>query len=261
VIVCRPQKVPVRLAQLLSNLDNAAKYSPDGAEISIEVALEGEQVCIGIRDTGIGIPKEQIDSIFDLFAQLDGSTTTSRGLGMGLALVRSLATLHEGSIDVASGRPGKGGLFTVRLPISPASSSSDTAKELAKQGLGSTVGRRILLVEDNFDLAESMAELLAMDGHIVNTAQDAASALDMLRKFEPDIVLLDVGLPGMDGYQVARRIRERTNRRNLVVITLSGYGEEEHCRLSIEAGCDDHLLKPLQPAAIRNLLRNVSGTR
>jgi signal transduction histidine kinase len=253
---------PIRLTQLLSNLlDNAAKYTPDGGKVSIEVTLEEDHVCIAVRDSGIGIPKEQLEGIFDLFTQLDEShTTASRGLGVGLALVRSLAELHGGSIDAASWGPGQGSLFTVCLPISAASWSSATAKKLVKQVPGSTVGRRILLVEDNFDCAESMAELLAMYGHVVDTAQDGAVALDMLSKFEPDVVLLDVGLPGIDGYQVARRVRTQTTKANLIVITLSGYGDSEHRRLSKEAGCNGHLVKPVQPDVLLNLLNRAIGT-
>ncbi len=253
---------PLRLAQLLSNLvDNAAKYSPVGGELSIEVALGADHVCIGVRDNGIGIPKEQLDNIFDMFTQLEGSQTSGpRGMGMGLALVRSLADLHGGTVGVVSDGAGKGSLFTVRLPIVPESPLTDRAKETIKQEVGPVAGHRVLLVDDNCDFAESMAELLAMDGHVADIAQNGAVALDMLGKFNPDVVFLDIGLPGMDGYRLARRIREQTGKPNLVVITLSGYGQEEHLRLSKAAGCDGHLMKPVHPTVLRNLLTSIGST-
>ena len=253
---------PLRLAQLLSNLlDNAAKYSPEGGEISIEVTLDDDHVCVGVRDAGIGIPMEQIDNIFDMFTQLDGSETNGpKGIGMGLALVRSLAELHGGTVGVVSRGVGKGSLFTVRLPIFSEPPLIDLAKETTRQKVASTAGRRILVVDDSSDCAESMAELLAIDGHVVRVAQDGGVALDLLRRFEPDVVLLDIGLPGMDGFQVARGIRQQTTKANLVVITLSGYGQEEYRRRSKEAGCDLHLVKPVQPDVLRNLLRSVASS-
>jgi signal transduction histidine kinase/ActR/RegA family two-component response regulator len=252
---------PVRLSQLLSNLlDNAAKYTPNGGEISAAAELADDRVNITIGDTGIGIPKDQIDSIFELFTQLRGSQmTTSRGLGMGLALVRTLADLHGGAVEVVSAGPGQGSLFTVRLPISAKSSARNQPKPTTKPSVEPTVGRRILVVEDNEDIAESLGTLLAMDGHTVSIAQDGAVALDMLLTFDPEVVLLDIGLPGMDGYQVARRMRAKTGRSNLVIVALSGYGEERHRRQSIEAGCDDHLVKPVKPDFLRSFLARVGA--
>src|ERR1700730_12670767 len=244
---------PVRLAQLLSNLlDNAAKYTPSGGKISVKAEVVHEQVCIRVRDTGIGIPSERINSIFGLYTQLQNpATTVSTGLGLGLTLVRNLVGLHGGSVEVVSDGPGKGSQFTVRLPI--LSALNDQPKKANKQSVIRT-GRRILLVEDNDDLAESMGLLLEMDGHIVGVAQDGEVALSKLRTFDPDVVLLDIGLPGMDGYHVARRMREATGRKDLVIVALSGYGQDEDRRKSKEAGCDDHFVKPVRPDVLRSFL-------
>jgi signal transduction histidine kinase/ActR/RegA family two-component response regulator len=247
---------PVRLAQMLANLlDNAAKYTTAGGEISVAAERQDDQVFISVRDSGVGIPADQVDKIFDLFTQLDASQTAkSRGLGMGLSLVRNLAELHGGSVDVVSSGPGHGSLFTIRLPISPTPSLIDVAKKPVEESAASNRGHRILLVEDDDDVAESMGALLALDGHTVSTANDGVIALDKVRSFEPDVVLLDLGLPGLDGYEVARRIRMETPKKNLVIIALSGYGEAEHRRRSKEAGCDAHLVKPVQPDVLRKLL-------
>jgi CheY-like chemotaxis protein len=241
---------------MLANLlDNAAKYTPAGGEISVAAERQDDQVFISVRDSGVGIPADQVDKIFDLFTQLDASQTAkSRGLGMGLSLVRNLAELHGGSVDVVSSGPGHGSLFTIRLPISPTPSLIDVAKKPVEESAASNRGHRILLVEDDDDVAESMGALLALDGHTVSTANDGVIALRKVRSFEPDVVLLDLGLPGLDGYEVARRIRMETPKKNIVIIALSGYGEAEHRRRSKEAGCDSHLVKPVQPDVLRKLL-------
>ena len=249
---------PVRLSQMLANLlDNAAKYTPDGGEISITAELADDQIFISVRDTGLGIPKGQLDKIFDLFTQLDASPTSgSRGVGMGLALVRNLAELHGGSVDVVSAGPGQGSMFTLRLPIFPTSDLRDHAKKRADEPLGSAGHHRILLVDDDEDVAESLGALLAMDGHTVSTVSNGAAAIGALRTFEPDVVLLDLGLPGLDGYQVARRMRSEMPNVELVIIALSGYGESEHRHRSRDAGCDGHLVKPVQPELLRKFLSN-----
>jgi signal transduction histidine kinase/CheY-like chemotaxis protein len=246
---------PVRLVQMLSNLlDNAAKYTADGGEISIVVEIAGNQVCISIGDTGVGIPKGQTAEIFDLFAQLDGSQTASRGLGIGLALVRNLAELHGGSVEVSSAGAGQGSVFTLRLPIFQTSSLISEPLPTTIESIASPETHRILLVEDNDDVAESTGELLTIEGHTVSIAQNGIVALEMLRTFVPDVVLLDLGLPGMDGYEVARRMRAEARKTDLVIIAMSGYGEDEHRRKSKAAGCDGHLVKPIQLSVLRKLL-------
>ena len=247
---------PVRLAQVLSNLlDNAAKYTPDGGEISVVAEPVGDQVCIKVRDNGIGIDSDQIDAIFGLYSQLEGSATTpSRGLGLGLALVRNLVDLHGGTIEVVSDGTGKGSQFTVCLPILAKPAPHVNAQKATKPSV-LFPHRRILLVEDNADVAETMEQILAMDGHTICVAADGETALEKLRSFEPEAVLLDISLPDIDGYQVARKMREETAGSNLVIIALSGYGQEEHQRQSKEAGCDAHLVKPVELKVLQSLLR------
>ena len=241
---------PGRLVQLFSNLlDNAAKYTLKGGEISIAAECADENVCIRVHDNGIGISKDRIESIFDLYTQLNESAKTAeRGIGLGLTLVRNLAEMHGGVVEAASEGLGRGSEFTVRLPLIPRFSV-----KLPKKATRQT-SRRILLVEDNGDIAEALKIILARDGHAVSVAQDAAVALEMLRTFEPEVVFLDIGLPDMDGFELARRMRGQTKRADLLIVALSGYGEEAHRRLSKEAGCDEHLVKPVHPDILRSFL-------
>jgi signal transduction histidine kinase/ActR/RegA family two-component response regulator len=251
---------PGRLAQMLSNLlDNAIKYTPDGGRISVVAEPLVDQVCVKVSDNGIGINKDQIDGIFGLYAQLETSgTTASKGLGLGLALVRSLLDLHGGNIKVSSGGPGKGSQFTICLPIlSPTQGAN--AKEATKQAPMTTY-RRILLVEDNADVAETMEQILATDGHTVCIATGGEMALQKLRSFEPEIVLLDLSLPDIDGYEVARQMRKHPAGKDLLIIALSGYAQEDHRRRSKEAGCDEHLVKPVQIDVLQSFLRSGHGT-
>ena len=241
---------PGRLVQLLSNLlDNAAKYTPKGGEISIVAECADENVCIRVNDNGIGISRDRIESIFDLYTQVNGSAKTAeRGIGLGLTLVRNLAEMHGGVVEAASEGLGKGSQFTVRLPLIPRFSLKPPNKAATK------TRRRILLVEDNSDIAEPLKIILARDGHAVSVAPEGAVALEMLRTFEPEVVFLDIGLPDMDGFELARRMRGQTKRADLLIVALSGYGEEAHRRLSKEAGCDEHLVKPIHPDILRSFL-------
>ena len=188
---------PGRLVQLLSNLlDNAAKYTPKGGEISIVAECADENVCIRIQDNGIGISRDRIESIFDLYTQLnDSAKSAARGIGLGLTLVRNLAEMHGGVVEAASEGLGKGSQFTVRLPLIPRFSLKPPNKAATK------TRRRILLVEDNSDIAEPLKIILARDGHAVSVAPEGAVALEMLRTFEPEVVFLDIGLPDMDGFE------------------------------------------------------------
>ena len=246
---------PGRLVQMLSNLlDNAAKYTPDGGEISIVAESVTDQVCIRVRDSGIGIASHQIDAIFGLYAQLEVSATNgSGGLGLGLALVRSLVELHGGTIEVISDGPGKGSQFTVCLPIMPRPALHAIARETTNRSVMSAQ-RRILVVEDNADLAEATKEILAIDGHHVCIAADGKMALERLASFDPDVVLLDISLPDIDGYQVARKMREATHRGDLIILAVSGHEREEDQRRSREAGCDAHLVKPVAINVLESFL-------
>src|SRR6185295_15927157 len=229
-------------SQLLANLlDNAAKYTPVGGRIWVSARSDDGRFEISVRDTGIGIPAQELGNVFDLFTQLESSVG---GLGLGLALVRDLAERHGGSVEATSEGPGMGSQFTVRLPGLPALPMPPPAV-LKTARVPSP--RRLLIVEDHPDVAESLALILRCDGHEVRIAHDGPAALKVLKKFKPDVVLLDLGLPGMDGYQVARRMREEAPESNLTIIALSGSGQAEDHGQSMQAGCDAHLVKPVHP--------------
>lgn len=245
---------PVRLAQLVANLlDNAAKYTPDGGQISLVAEHVDGDVRMTVADTGIGIPPEQLGSVFDRSTQLG---SPAGGLGLGLMLVKSLAELHGGTATAASAGVGKGSRFTVRLPVLPGARETPPAAQTVVTS--AAVSRRILLVEDNDDVAEGLAMILSFDGHSVRVARDGAAAVAALKAFAPDVVLLDIGLPDVDGYEVARRMRAERPRGELTIIALSGFGQEQHRLESAAAGCDAHLVKPVDPAILREMLARAS---
>jgi signal transduction histidine kinase len=238
---------PVRLAQLVANLlDNAAKYTPVGGQIWVSARLDDDRIEISVRDTGIGIPAQELGNIFGLFTQLESS---AGGLGLGLALVRDLAERHGGSVEATSEGPGMGSQFTVRLPGLPAPL---TLPPVVLKTARVPKPRRLLIVEDHPDVAESLALILRCDDHEVRIAHDGPAALQVLKKFKPEVVLLDVGLPGMDGYEVARRMREEAPESNLTIIALSG-SDQDHSQ-STQAGFDTHLVKPVHPNLLRSML-------
>ena len=242
----------VRLSQMLANLlDNAAKYTPAGGQIWVSARTIGGRIEIAVRDTGIGIPADQLHAVFDLFAQLDSS---AGGLGLGLALVRDLAERHGGSVEATSEGPGMGSQFTVRLPGLPAPPTTAPPSPAVLKTERTPNPRRLLIVEDHPDVAESLALILRCDDHEVRIAHDGPAALQALTGFRPDVVLLDVGLPGMDGYQVARLMRQETLESKLTIIALSGYGQSEDHSQSMQAGCDAHLVKPVHPNVLRGML-------
>lgn len=242
----------VRLSQMLSNLlDNAAKYTPAGGQIWISARTIAGRIEIAVRDTGIGIPADKLAAVFDLFAQLDSS---AGGLGLGLALVRDLAERHGGTVEATSVGPGMGSQFTVRLPGLPAPPTTSPPSPAILKPTRTPNPRRLLIVEDHPDVAESLALILRCDDHEVRIAHDGPAALQALTRFKPDVVLLDVGLPGMDGYQVARQMREEVLESKLTIIALSGYGQTDDHSQSMQAGCDAHLVKPVHPNVLRSML-------
>jgi CheY-like chemotaxis protein len=252
---------PVRLAQIVANLlNNAAKYTEDGGRISLSARREGEHAVISVGDSGVGIAVELLPRVFDLFAQADRTYHRAQGgLGIGLTLVRTLVELHGGTVTAKSDGVGHGSEFIVRLPL---------GVELANRRDGSRdnvdgvfAAHRFLVVDDSRDAAQSLALLLERLGANVHTANDGPAALDDLETYRPSVMLLDIGMPGMDGLEVARRVRQRSNSRDLTVIALSGWGQDQDRRRSREAGIDYHMVKPVDLDELGRLLTALAPSR
>jgi PAS domain S-box-containing protein len=242
-----------RLAQSLANvLTNAVKYTEPGGLIQVKTRQEGAQCLISVKDNGIGIPCELLPNIFELFTQGDRTLDRSQGgLGIGLSLVRRLVELHGGTIEACSEGEGRGSEFILRLPVDE---TADIALPMPVADIQQAAPRRVLVVDDNKDAADSMASLLRMQHHVVQTAYSGPAALGAARVFRPEIVFLDIGLPGMDGFEIARRLRQFPETRGSRLIALTGYGQAEDRRRSEEAGFDQHCVKPLDPRALAALL-------
>jgi len=249
---------PPRMAQVLSNLlNNAAKYSDEGGQIALTAQQIDCEVIIRVRDNGIGISPELLPEVFELFTQGDQTLSRSRGgLGIGLTLVRSLVELHNGRVTVHSGGPGLGSEFEVRLPLP---FREGAVLHNSNAGVSERVGplprRRVLIVDDNRDNASSLGLLLEALGQEVDTAHDGPTALELTRKLHPEVVLLDIGLPGMDGYEVARQCRRDSELDQLILVAMTGYGKEEDRRRSQEAGFNAHFVKPVSLDDLGLLLR------
>ncbi|MES1244278.1 MAG: ATP-binding protein [Acidobacteriota bacterium] len=252
---------PVRLSQVVANLlNNAAKYTPTGGRISLTAARDGDDVVISVRDTGVGIPPEMLPRVFELFTQVDRTRKHSQGgLGIGLALVKSLVEMHRGKVEARSAGLGQGSEFVVRLPLlTDATGASGTGPLAAGLREERPSARRVLIVDDNRDAAESLALLLQFSGYDVQTVHDGLSALRAIDDYRPAVALLDIGMPGMDGYEVARRVREKPELQDIVLVALTGWGQEEDRRRSTQAGFDRHLVKPVDPEVLQGLLASVA---
>lgn len=256
-----------RLVQVIGNvLTNAAKYTPNGGRIELVAELEGSgsdpQVAIRFRDNGQGIAPDLLPSIFDLFTQAERSLDRSEGgLGIGLTLVKELVEQHGGSIEAHSSGPGQGSEFVVRLPVLGRTASR--RPETRHDRMISGPSRRVLLVEDNRDAATTLQELLEVWGHEVQVAHDGPAALQVAPRFQPEVILLDIGLPQMDGYEVARRLRLHEGADPPFLVALTGYGDAEHRATAVEAGFDHHLVKPIDLEQLQLLLvdvRNASAS-
>jgi signal transduction histidine kinase/ActR/RegA family two-component response regulator len=250
----RPLRVegdPLRLEQIVANLlDNAAKYTAPGGRVEISLRREGREAILDIRDTGTGIAPVLLPRIFNLFERADRSLDRGDGgLGIGLTLVRKLTELHGGSVNATSAGVGKGSCFTVRLPALVEKAGPDPPAEPTAQ-------RRVLVVDDNRDLAESLGMVLRLWGHDVKVVYDGPGALAAAREYRPDVIFLDIGLPGLDGYEVARRLRGPLGFRDARVVAITGYGREEDRRKAREAGFDMHLTKPVDPEDLQKLLQS-----
>ena len=241
---------PARLDQMLSNLlANAVKYTPSGGTVKVSATREKNEALVRVRDNGAGIPADLLPRIFDLFTQGErGIDRREGGMGVGLALVQRLARLHGGRVEATSDGPGKGSEFTLRLPVDERAIGPVDAAESARESRP----RRVLIVEDHADVRHALRTLLEHDGHTVYEAVDGAEGIDAAERLKPDVVLIDIGLPRVDGYQVAQAIRAKLGRLRLVAVT--GYGQPEDKRRAREAGFDEHLVKPVDPAALHRAL-------
>ena len=242
-----------RLAQAVSNLlNNAAKYTPASGAIQLIAERRGKQAVVRVRDTGIGIPPEMRSHIFEMFGQVDTShERTQGGLGIGLTLVKSLVEMHDGTVEVHSDGAGRGSEFVLRLPVAaPGAQEGDEADEHVSAG----AARRILIVDDNRDSADSLALLLVHAGHETHTANDGYSGIQAAEALRPDVILLDIGMPQLNGYEVARRIRREPWGGDVVLVALTGWGQAEDRAKSREAGFDDHFVKPVEHRVLAKFL-------
>ncbi len=251
---------PTRLAQVVSNLlHNAAKFSERSGRIWLTAERQGTEAVLRVRDEGAGIPADMLSRIFDLFTQGDRSVERSQGgLGIGLTVVRKLVELHGGSVTAHSEGLGKGSEFVVRLP----GVLEGRRQQPTEARLGSaqaSVARRILVVDDNVDAAESVAMILRLSGHEVRLAHNGPEALKMAEQYQPEALMLDIGLPGMNGYEVAKRLRQHPKFRQTLLIAVTGYGQEEDRRKSLDAGFNQHLVKPVDPATLQTLLASIAS--
>lgn len=236
---------PVRMAQVFSNLlNNACKFTEPGGRIRLTAERHGNDVVVSVEDNGIGIPPDKLPDVFDMFTQIDGAPNNVQGgLGIGLRLVKRLVEMHDGAVTAHSEGPGRGSEFVVRLPARDVSSYEMASAPAA--AAEQTTGRRILVVDDNRDAAETLATLLGIAGNETHLAYDGSAAIEAAEKIKPDVVLLDIGLPKMSGYEVARSLRAKPWGRSMVLVALTGWGQEEDRRRSLDAGFDAHLVKPV----------------
>jgi len=246
---------PVRLTQVFGNLiNNSCKYTPAGGTVDVTMARVGDEATVSVRDTGIGIPPDKLETIFEMFSQVDASLERAQGgLGIGLTLVKRLVHMHGGSVVATSGGAGRGSEFVVRLPVAATVHESATAPA-PPRARPAARKHHVLIVDDNRDAASSLAILLELDGHRTIVAHDGPAALEAAEQHRPDVVLLDIGLPGMNGYEVGRHIRRQPWGRAITLIALTGWGQAEDRRRSHEAGFDAHLVKPVDPPALISLL-------
>jgi PAS domain S-box-containing protein len=245
---------PSRLEQVVVNLiTNAAKYTEPGGRIEVMARREGEQAVLRVRDNGVGIAPEMLSRVFDLFAQAHrGPARVEGGLGIGLTVVQRLVELHGGRVEVTSEGLGRGAEFHVSFPCVPVADANPVPARSAGEGHGGPV--RVLVVDDNADVAEGLMMLLELLGHLVRVAHDGMAALEAVRVNVPDLMLVDIGLPGMDGYELARNVRQDSRLKGVVLVALTGYGRDEDKRKAIEAGFDEHLVKPLTVETFQKLL-------
>jgi CheY-like chemotaxis protein/nitrogen-specific signal transduction histidine kinase len=246
---------PVRLAQVFANLlNNSAKYTKEGGEISFEVTTENGMAVVCVKDNGEGIPPQMLKRVFNMFTQVNTGSRAQGGLGIGLTLARTLVHLHGGTIEAFSEGQGKGCEFVVRLPLAQVQSEAKPRPVAQPQDAQPLRLRRVLVVDDNEDAADSLGMLLQFLGADVMVVHDGKSALAALKTFKPAVILLDLGMPGMNGLEVARRVREDPDYRDLTLVALTGWGQREDRRRTHEAGFDYHLVKPADVSTLQSIL-------
>jgi PAS domain S-box-containing protein len=253
-----------RLAQVVGNLlRNSAEFTPEGGKLGIAVTREDAHVNISVKDNGVGIDASQLGSIFELLVQADDSANLSNsGLGIGLTLVKKIVEMHDGEISAHSGGPGKGSEFVVRLPVATSDRQMPSAPATSEiENRDAAKSRRILLVDDNRDSADSLAQLLKLHGHETGVAYGGQECVDAVDEFEPEILILDIGMPGMSGYDVARQLRKSKRGGRVYIIALSGWGEEADLRNSFKAGFDHHFVKPVELDTLINFMAKLPPER
>ncbi|HJT50573.1 MAG TPA: ATP-binding protein, partial [Nitrosospira sp.] len=252
---------PTRMAQVVSNLlNNAAKYTSKGGRIELSAERDGSEVIIRVRDNGVGLKSEALSEVFELFSQIGKTLDRSQGgLGIGLALVKRLVEMHNGSIVAESQGLGQGSTFVVRLPLA---ATQIIKRQVAGAGdsCSLSVPRRILVVDDNVDGAETLAMLLMLSGHTVETVHTGPDALKAAQTFQPNVMFLDIGLPGLSGYEVAQQLRSDSNMEGLILVALTGWGSEDDRRRARIAGFNYHLTKPVEIEKLQSLLSEIDSS-
>jgi CheY-like chemotaxis protein len=248
---------PLRMAQILSNLlTNAAKYTDPGGQIELRAHYSDQQVTVVVTDSGIGIPPNAIKSVFEMFSQVKSAQDRSEGgLGIGLALAKGLVELHGGNIEAQSAGIGRGSQFIMHLPRRAHDIESTSDRTRGRHVPAAP--RRILVADDNRDAAESLAMLLQIDGHELRVEYDGPGAIAAFAEFAPQVALLDIGMPGFNGYEVARKVRQREAGNSVVLIALTGWGQERDKDMALAAGFNHHFTKPIDPERIHEILRGL----
>jgi signal transduction histidine kinase/ActR/RegA family two-component response regulator len=242
-----------RLAQVFSNLlNNAARYTPRGGRVALEVKAGAAEVAVTVSDNGFGIPPEMASRVFDIFTQVDRTfERTQGGLGIGLSIAKRLVEMHGGRIDLASEGAGKGSAFTVRLPAAGGDAGASAGGDAAQ---AAPSRRRVLIADDNHDSASTLAMILEMGGNEVRVAHDGEEAASMAASFHPDAILLDIGMPRLDGYAACRRIRHLPGAGSILIVALTGWGNDDDKDRALAAGFDRHMVKPVDPALLQEIL-------
>jgi CheY-like chemotaxis protein len=252
-----------RLAQIVGNLlNNAAKYTPEGGRIGLSLRSDGHEAVIAVSDNGLGIPADMQSKVFQLFAQVENHTERARGgLGIGLALVKQLVAMHDGSVTAESAGLGQGSTFTVRIPLAAGGIEPLPETELPAVQPAMTRRLKVLIIDDNVAVAQTVGWMLEEIGHEYQLVHDGRQALQAAREFGPDAILLDIGLPVMDGYAVCRAFRQDDQFKNALIIAQTGWGQQRDKTLASEAGFDHHLVKPVAYDDLERLLATNAGTR